>query len=100
MELCRVPTPPSAEGKSFVNLLNNAKTPAWENVAYSYYNKGITVRTDRYRLTQYFREEKPTLELYDHQTDPNENINIAADQPEIVNQLLPLLHKGNTNLYH
>ena len=100
MDLCRVPAPASAEGKSFINLLNNSKTPDWENVAYSYYNRGITVRTDRYRLTQYFREQKPTIELYDHQTDPNENKNIAAEQPEIVNQLLPLLNKGNTNLYN
>jgi iduronate 2-sulfatase len=99
MELCRVPTPASAEGKSFVNLLTSAENPPWEHAAYSYFNKGITVRTDRYRLTKYFRQQQPTIELYDHQTDPDENQNIAADHPEIVDQLMPLLEKGNTGLY-
>ena len=99
MELCQVPTPATAEGKSFASLLTSAKNPLWEHAAYIYYNKGITVRTDRYRLTKYFRQQQPTIELYDHQADPHENRNIAADHPEIVSQLMPLLEKGNTGLY-
>jgi arylsulfatase A-like enzyme len=99
MELCQVPAPPTAEGKSFRSLLTGKPTPNWENNAYSYFNRGITIRTDRYRLTKYFREAKPTVELYDHQTDPFENNNIAAAKPEIVAQLLPLLDKGDTGLY-
>lgn len=99
MELCQVPAPATAEGKSFTSLLTNTKKPDWDHVAYSYYNKGITVRTDRYRLTRYFREQSPTVELYDHQADPHESRNIAADHPEIVSRLMPLLEKGNTGLY-
>lgn len=99
MELCQVPAPPTAEGKSFTPLLTRSKKNDWEHVAYSYYNRGITVRTDRYRLTKYFREQSPTIELYDHQTDPHESQNIAAAHPEIVSRLMPVLEKGNTNLY-
>lgn len=99
MDLCRVPTPAGAEGKSFASLLTKSKKPTWDHVAYSYFNKGITVRTDRYRLTRYFREQSPVVELYDHQSDPHETINIAAGNPGLVSQLMPLLEKGNTGLY-
>jgi iduronate 2-sulfatase len=57
------------------------------------------VRTDRYRFTKYFRQQEPTVELYDHRTDPNENHNVAADHPEIVEQLTPLWAKGNTGVF-
>ena len=57
------------------------------------------MRTDRYRITKYFREAQPTVELYDHKSDPLETINIAAENPKIVAELMPLLEKGNTGLY-
>jgi hypothetical protein len=40
------------------------------------------------------------VELFDHQTDPNETRNIATENPEIVNSLMPLWEKGNTGLYN
>jgi len=42
---------------------------------------------------------EPAIELYDHQTDPNETKNIAAEHPDIVENLMPVLEKGNTGLY-
>ena len=68
-------------------------------LAYSYFNKGITMRTSRYRITKYFRGAQPVIELYDHEKDPYEQNNIAEKEPAIVQQLLPLLEKGNTGLY-
>jgi len=68
-------------------------------VAYSYFNKGITVRTDRCRLTKYFREQSPTVELCDHQTGPHDTPTLAASNPGLVSQLMPQLEKGNTGLY-
>ena len=53
------------------------------------------MRTNRYRLTKYYREEEPVIELYDHDNDKLETINIAKDKPEIVNKLMPLLEKVN-----
>ena len=70
-----------------------------KEAAYGYFKKGITMRTNKYRLTKYFREQEPFIELYDHQSNPNETINIAAEKPEIVDQLMPLWEKGNTGLY-
>ena len=48
---------------------------------------GYTMRTDRYRLVEWkdFRDkDKPAVfvELFDHETDPNETVNIAAQNPE------------------
>lgn len=99
LELCGQQPIAKVDGKSFVQLLQQKKAPAWDNVAYSYFNKGISVRTDRYRLTKYFREAQPVIELYDHWTDPNENKNVAESSPKIVQSLMPILEKGNTGLY-
>lgn len=98
LELCSVELPHKTDGESFVKLLNNTGFKK-EDVAYSYFKNGISLRTDKYRLTQYFRKEEPTIELYDHEKDPNETKNIVGSKPDIVEELLPLLELGNTGLY-
>ncbi len=98
MELIGIDNPSGLDGESFASLLKSKESQTG-NVAYSYYHQGISMRTDRYRLTKYFRNAEPTIELYDHQTDPLESVNIAAENPEIVAKLMPLLEKGNTGLY-
>ncbi|HEY5390579.1 MAG TPA: sulfatase [Hanamia sp.] len=99
MELCAVKMPHKTDGKSFVELLKNPASKDWDNVAYSYFNNGITVRTNRYRFTKYFRDKEPTIELYDHETDPYENNNIAAAHPDVVKRLMTIWDKGNTGVY-
>jgi len=99
MELCDVKMPHKTDGKSFVKLLDNSGNDQWKNVAYGYFRNGITARTERYRLTKYFREEEPAIELYDHQTDPYENHNIADEQPDVVKSLTKVWKKGNTGVY-
>lgn len=99
MEFCGIVAPKDISGHSLSSRLNKKKPINAKNVAYSYFNKGITVRTQRYRLTQYFRDAQPTIELYDHITDPYETKNIASANPLVVNNLMPLLEKGNTGLY-
>jgi iduronate 2-sulfatase len=100
MALCGVKTLPELDGKSFADLLKTKPGKNWENVAYSYYNRGITVRNDRYRLTRYFRDKQPVIELYDHKTDPHENHNVAAQHPEIVAELTKVWEKGNTGVFN
>lgn len=99
LELCGQKPIAKTDGKSFVKLLGKTKKPAWDNVAYSYFDRGISVRTDRYRFTKYFREAQPTVELYDHATDPFENYNIAAQNPAVIEKLEPIWAMGNTGLY-
>ena len=61
---------------------------------------GYTMRTDRYRLTVWVGRNDHTMvdatELYDHQKDPQENVNIAKDpaNAELVAQLMAQWKKG------
>jgi arylsulfatase A-like enzyme len=98
MELCDVKMSHETDGKSLVPLLNNTSVD-WEDAAWGYYSNGISLRTDRYRLTKYFRNAWPVIELYDHKVDSNETRNIAADEPGVVEKLMPLWERGNTGLY-
>ncbi len=99
VDLCGLEMPKETTGRSLVPLLTNPQTN-WEEVSYGYFRKGISMRTDRYRLTRYFRNEEPVVELYDHETDPNETKNIAGEHPDVVKELMPLWEKGNTGLYN
>ncbi|HRP31802.1 MAG TPA: sulfatase [Agriterribacter sp.] len=99
MDICGIKVPLNIDGKNFAALLKDPNTKNWNNVAYSYFRKGISLRTNHYRLTKYYRAEMPDVELYDHRNDPFERENIAAKYPEIVERLMPLLERGNTGLY-
>lgn len=98
LELCGVEMPHETDGKSLVPLLNNP-SHKWEEPSFGYFKSGISLRTKDYRMTKYFRDQKMVVELYDHQVDPNETKNIAADNPEIIKELSSLWEKGNTGLY-
>ncbi len=98
LELCNIENPVNTDGESFASLIMNPATKM-DNVAYSYFRRGISVRTERYRLTKYFRDEMPVIELYDYRNDPFETKNLTSEKPEIVKELLPILEKGNTGIF-
>ncbi|MRI02190.1 sulfatase-like hydrolase/transferase [Kriegella sp. EG-1] len=98
LELTNLPIKQKLDGDSFVKIMQQPHE-AIEEVAYSYYKSGISMRTPEYRLTKYFREDEPTIELYDHRNNSVEQKNIALKKPDIVTQLMPLLEKGNSGLY-
>ena len=82
-ELAGLPLPNGLEGTSLVPLLDDPNAP-WSKSAISEYPKGgrqgMAIRTDRYRYVEW-RDKSGNLadrELYDHQTDPQENQNIAS----------------------
>ncbi len=85
-QLCNVPLPDHLEGKSFVPLLNNPNIP-WKEAVFSRYKDGVSIKTNRYRYTEYSKLRWPqrlgiegpayARMLYDHSIDPDENINIA-----------------------
>ncbi|NRB49098.1 MAG: sulfatase [Saprospiraceae bacterium] len=99
MDLCGIDSPPSTDGDNLLPLLQGDSPSFWRNTAYSYYRNGISLRTPRYRLTKYFREAEPVVELYDHQADSLERVNIADGNAELLQELLPVWDKGNTGLY-
>ena len=106
-ELCGLSLPQHLEGTSLVPLLNN-KVKSVKNAAFSQYprpNKGnplmgYSMRTERYRFTRWVGRKDHTMvaavELYDHQTDPLENTNIANDPKNaaLVAQLTEQWEKG------
>jgi len=98
LELCDIPLKYPIDGESFVPLLKSETTQK-EMLAYGYFKNGMTLRTPEYRLTKYYREEQPVVELYDHTSNFVEKKNIAAERPDIVNRLMPFLEKGNSGLY-
>ena len=93
-ELTGLEIPAHVEGTSFVPLFENPDRP-WKKAVFTL---GKSIRTNRYRLTRY----KPggyqpgSLELFDHDTDPEENVNIAyrPENKQIVTQLLEQLDAG------
>ena len=100
MEWCGIPVDFPLDGQSLAKLVSDGSDPKRQNLAFSYFNKGISLRNERYRLNHYFREEEPVIELFDHQVDPWESKNVAGQHPDIVEQLLPLWEKGNTGLFN
>lgn len=98
LEIAGIETPYPLDGESLLDILTDGQNKV-SNLAYSYFNQGISVRNERYRLTKFYRNNGPIIELYDHQIDPQESKNVAAENPEIIKELLPLLEKGNTGLY-
>lgn len=60
---------------------------------------GYAMRTKKYRFIVWKddknAEAEPLyFELYDHETDPNETINIAYDKPQLTKELLIQFNKG------
>ncbi|MBB6325151.1 arylsulfatase A-like enzyme [Algoriphagus iocasae] len=98
MELTGIDAPGELDGESLVSLILQNQNRQ-KKVAYGYFNNGITVRNDRYRLTRFYRNGGLIYELYDHQIDPLESVNIAKENPDIVLEMIPLLEKGNTGLF-
>lgn len=99
VELCGLDMPHETDGASLTALWNEQPGNAWRNTAYGYFRRGVSLRSDRYRLTRYFREAEPAVELFDYQTDPSEKKNVAEEQPEVIEQIMPAWQKGNTGLF-
>ena len=101
LELCGIPLNDEVDGESLVPLMKKgaSKDPKTHGKAYGYFNKGITLRTPEYRLTKYFRDEQPVIELYDHTSKRVEDKNIAAERTDIVEKLMPVLEAGDNGLY-
>jgi arylsulfatase A-like enzyme len=109
-ELTGLPLPPHLEGTSFKPVLENPQR-RWKEAAFSQYPRpsgtsvkgglmGYSMRTDRYRFTQWVsrtdHSKIDAVELYDHKTDPQENINIAGkpENARLVKQLTAKLKAG------
>jgi arylsulfatase A-like enzyme len=87
-ELCGLNPPAYLSGRSLVPALRNPKAQVRES-AFTQYDSGYSIKTLRYRYSEWGVDGEAGAELYDHQTDPNELKNLAADprQKQHVQQL-------------
>jgi len=101
-ELCGLPLPKHLEGTSFVPLMKDPARP-WKSAAFSQYPRsgmmGYAMRTDRWRLVCWQDRKSgrvTAVELYDHENDPSENVNVAAARKnaELVRKLAAQLDAG------
>ncbi len=81
-ELADLKIPEQLQGNSFVDKMKDPKLN--QDTVYCRYPNGETIVTERYVYTEYHSEAGIYLSnmLYDHQTDPFENVNIAG-KPEM-----------------
>ena len=78
-------------GRSLLPLLKNDKQEV-RKVAISYWNNAITARTKTHRLIAKQGKNGPTdIELYELVHGPDPVKNVAADQPDVVKEMLDLL---------
>jgi len=94
-DLCGLTPPATLHGKSLRPLLDDPQRK-WKETAFTQVTRGKlmgrTVRTERWRYVEW-DDGKKGVELYDHDSDPHELTNLAADpaHAETVKRLKELL---------
>jgi arylsulfatase A-like enzyme len=88
-EACGLPVPEHCEGTSLMPLVRKPSRP-WKSAAFSQFRRninrvpcmGYTMRTDKFRYTEWRNRKNPTRvvarELYDHRRNRDENENVAG----------------------
>jgi len=116
-DMAGLPVPEHLQGSSLVPLLSNPDK-AWKKAAFSQFllgrfgppetrqeeRMGYTMRTDRYRYVEWYAWDKELKargdlldrELFDHASDPDENLNLAQDSSytQTIKDLSKQLNQG------
>ena len=78
MELTKIETPKHVVGKSLVPILEN-KSNSVRKSALTKWRNGYSIKTKKFRFTQWGKDGELGYELYDHSSDKEELINLAKD---------------------
>ncbi len=98
-DACEIPVPSQLEGFSLVPLIEEPTRPV-KTAAFSFLKRGgvngNSIRTDRYRYTEWGIEGRNGHELYDYIVDPDETMNVAdlPENTELVDDLRQKLRAG------
>ena len=88
LDLAGVKVPPHMQGRSLRPLLEGQDPAQWRrDWFYAYYDfpgpnmvpKNRGIRTERYKLIEYWEQQPPQYEMYDLEKDPGELHNLADD---------------------
>lgn len=88
LDLAGLKVPPEMQGRSLLPFLKGEQPSAWrKDWFYSYYDypgpnmvpKNHGVRTERYKIIEYYEEQPKEYELYDLENDPHELHNLYGD---------------------
>ncbi len=79
-ELSGLKAPPNLSGVSLVPALKDVSASPRKS-AFTQFANGYSIRTPRYRYTQWGEDGAEGAELYDHTSDPQELVNLA-NRPE------------------
>ena len=98
-DVCQLPVPTEVEGISMIPVVEEP-TRTWKTAAFSQLSRGrvhgVSIRTERYRYTEWGQNGVHGVELYDYGADPDETINIASlsENAELVVRLSEQLRAG------
>jgi arylsulfatase A-like enzyme len=93
-ELSGLAAPEYVSGVSLVPVLNDPAARPRQS-ALTQYDVGYSIRTPRYRYTEWGRNGRAGAELYDHESDSREMVNLASRpaKADTVRELLELLRQ-------
>jgi arylsulfatase A-like enzyme len=88
MDLTDINTPQHVVGKSLEPLMKNVNASI-RGSALTRWRNGYSIKTKRYRITKWGSNGELGYELYDHENDKNELINLASNQDynEVIDSL-------------
>jgi iduronate 2-sulfatase len=99
-KLAALPVPKRLDGTSFAQVMDDPAAATKDYIIHAYPRGeriGRAVRTARYRLVEWKVPgddlSKAIYELYDYDSDPGENKNLAKEKPEVVQELAAILAK-------
>jgi len=96
-ELCGIAAPDHLQGSSLLPVIRQPDSP-WKEAVFSRFHAGESIKTDRYSYTEWRDEDGEIYArmLYDHETDPAENVNLAGrpENRELVEKLAQMLKAG------
>ena len=97
-DACQIPIPSQLEGTNLMPLIEQPERP-WKTAAFSQFGRvagGVSMRTERYRYTEWGTDGNRGVELYDYYTDPDETVNVAGlpENAQLVKNLSEQLRAG------
>ena len=97
-DLAGIPVPDACQGRSFAPLMGDPDR-SWKEAAFCRYYDGDSVKTDRYLYTEWRKDDQAEPHarmLYDHEADPDENVNISErpEHADLVARLASTLAEG------